>query len=350
MLTIGELRHGDWVDCQSAASVRRPWTVGPADVDASNGYRYYEPTQIEQARTVARLRSAASVAEDHDHHRSGTGGCSGRAPVVLAAGRSRHGLGARRRRLSRCATERPGHHHEGHHHLRPIGAPSRPGRSLGPVGRPHPRVPRLSAQITGQRLFAVADGFGDGEDDSAASTALDALAVLDGVEPDADPLGALDAAVAAGAEAVSQGKGGTTLTALLLLADRALVAHVGDSRVYRVRGGNLEQLTRDHTAVQSLVDEGRLTAHEASVDPRRVVLNRAIGPGAASAPDLSVCTIEPGDRFVLTTDGVHGVLERAELADLAVATGDPETVASAVEAAVLAAGAPDNYGIIVLDV
>ena len=61
-------------------------------------------------------------------------------------------------------------------------------------------------------------------------------------------------------------------------------------------------------------------------------------------------TIERGDRFVLTTDGVHGVLEGQQFADLVVATGDPETVASAVEEAVLAAGAPDNYGLIVVDV
>ena len=213
----------------------------------------------------------------------------------------------------------------------------------------YPREATWSTQVTGQRLFAVADGFGGGEEDAASARALAALEVLDGSEPGADPLGALDAAFAAGAEAVSHCEGGTTLTALLLLADRALVAHVGDSRVYRVRNGRLERLTRDHTVLQSLVDEGRLTADEAWADPRRAVLNRAIGQGAASAPDLSVHSLERGDRFVLTTDGVHGVLESQQLADLVVATGDPERIASAVEQAVLMAGAPDNYGVIVVE-
>jgi protein phosphatase len=351
MLTIGEFATATGLTAKALRLYDDLGLLVPADVDASNGYRYYEPTQIEQARTVARLRSAgvplprittiiglaseAAAAELLSYWRQVEADTASARDVVVSLAAQLRGQDTT---MKDTTTSARSAHRAGQ------------GARSAQLDDLYPRVPRLSAQITGQRLFAVADGFGDGEDDSAASTALDALAVLDGVEPDADPLGALDAAVAAGAEAVSQGKGGTTLTALLLLADRALVAHVGDSRVYRVRGGNLEQLTRDHTAVQSLVDEGRLTAHEASVDPRRVVLNRAIGPGAASAPDLSVCTIEPGDRFVLTTDGVHGVLERAELADLVVATGDPETVASAVEAAVLAAGAPDNYGIIVLDV
>ena len=317
MLTIGEFATATGLTAKALRLYDDLGLLVPADVDASNGYRYYEPTQIEQARTVARLRSAgvplprittiiglapeAAAAELLSYWRQVEADTASARDVVVSLAAQLRGQDTT---MKDTTTSARSAHRAGQ------------GARSAQLDDLYPRVPRLSAQITGQRLFAVADGFGDGEDDSAASTALDALAVLDGVEPDADPLGALDAAVAAGAEAVSQGKGGTTLTALLLLADRALVAHVGDSRVYRVRGGNLEQLTRDHTAVQSLVDEGRLTAHEASVDPRRVVLNRAIGPGAASAPDLSVCTIEPGDRFVLTTDGVHGVLERAELADL----------------------------------
>jgi protein phosphatase len=215
----------------------------------------------------------------------------------------------------------------------------------------YPKVHRLAAQITGQRLFVVADGFGD--DDGAAGAAIDALETLDDAEPDEDPLGALDSAVTVAAHAVARrpgDTGGTTLTALLLLADRALVAHVGDSRAYLVRGGSLERLTRDHTVVQSLVDEGRLTDDEARSDPNRALLNRALGHGVASAPDLLVRSIEPGDRFVLTTDGVHGVLDLQQLAQLLLAAGDPDAVAEAVEAAVLSAGAPDNYGIVVVDV
>ncbi len=154
----------------------------------------------------------------------------------------------------------------------------------------------------------------------------------------------------AGRSVETRGTGGTTLTALLLVGDRALVAHVGDSRAYAVRDGSLQRLTRDHTVVQSLVDEGRLTEDEARDDPDRARLNRALGHGSPSAPDLSVRAVTTGDRFVLTTDGVHGVLEPRQLAELLLMPGSPDEVAAAVEAAVLSAGAPDNYGVVVVDV
>ena len=215
----------------------------------------------------------------------------------------------------------------------------------------YPREHRWSTQVRGQRLFAVADGAGD--DAGASAAALDALAALDDAEPGPDPLGALDGAVSRAAEAVAahaSGTGGTTLTAVLLSGDRALVAHVGDSRAYVVRDGGLERLTRDHTVVQSLIDEGRLTEDEARSDPDRALLNRALAPGSPAAPDLSVRPVLPGDRFVLTTDGVHSVLEPRQLAEVLLTPGTPDDVAGAVEAAVLAAGAPDNYGVVVVDV
>ncbi|HET7068408.1 MAG TPA: MerR family transcriptional regulator [Nocardioides sp.] len=351
MLTIGEFATATGLTAKALRLYDDLGLLTPAEVGPGNGYRYYEPEQIEQARLVARLRSAgvplprittiigltpeAATAELLSYWRQVEADTKSARDVVVSLAVQLRG---RDIAMNETATPSRSAHRAGR------------GARSGQLDDLYPRKPRLTAQITGQRLFAVADGFGGVEEDAPASRAIDALEVLDGVEPGADPLGALDAAVAAGAEAVSQGKGGTTLTAILLLADRALIAHVGDSRVYRVRQGSLDRLTRDHTALQSLVDEGRLTPDEAWADPRRVQLNRAIGQGAASAPDLSVHTIERGDRFVLTTDGVHGVLEGQQFADLVVATGDPETVASAVEEAVLAAGAPDNYGLIVVDV
>ena len=350
MLTIGEFATATGLTTKALRLYDDLGLLAPAEVDPSNGYRYYEAAQIEQARLVARLRSAgvqlpriatiigltpeAAAAELLSYWRQVEADTSSARDVVVSLVAHLRGQDTT---MNATTTPTRSAHRAGR------------GARSSQLDDLYPRVPRLTAQITGQRLFAVADGFGDAEEDAPATKALDALEALDGAEPGSDPLGALDAAVAAGAEAVSQGRGGTTLTALLLLADRALVAHVGDSRVYRVRGGSLERLTRDHTAVQSLVDEGRLTADEAWADPRRTVLNRAIAPGAASAPDLSVHVIEEGDRFVLTTDGVHGVLETQLLADLVVAADDPETIATAVEEAVLAAGAPDNYGVIVVD-
>ncbi len=324
-------------------------TVGPP----ATGYRYYAPEQVDPARLVARLRSAGVPLP-----RIATIVAAGTREVAAAELLSywrqveADTASARDIVVSLVAQMRG--------HDTTMSTPSTSARSAHRAGRGtrptqldelYPTVHRLAAQITGQRLFAVADGFGD--DDGAAGVAIDVLAGLDDAEPAQDPLGALDSAVTVAAEAVARrpgDTGGTTLTALLLLADRALLAHVGDSRAYLVRGRRLERLTRDHTVVQSLMDEGRLTDEEAAADPHRTVLNRALGHGAPWAPDLSVRAVEPGDRFVLTTDGVHGVLERQQLAGLLLAPGDPDAVAGAAERAVLAAGAPDNYGIVVVDV
>ena len=101
--------------------------------------------------------------------------------------------------------------------------------------------------------------------------------------------------------------------------------------------------------MQTLVDEGRLTPEEARTDDRRVVIERAVAAGAPSAPDLAIHAVRPGDRLVLTTDGVHAVLEPGRLTDLLVAGGTPDEVVAAVRDAVRAAGEPDNHAMVVVD-
>ena len=352
MLTIGEFAQTTGLTAKALRLYDDLGLLLPAEVDSHNGYRYYDLDQVDAARLVARLRSAgvplvriaaiigadtpeAAAAELLSYWRQVEADTASARDIVTSLAAQMRGQGTTMNTTHISA--RSAHR---------AGQGARPTQ-LDDI---YPKVHRLAAQITGQRLFVVADGFGD--DDGAAGAAIDVLATLDAAIPDQDPLGALDSAVAAAATAVagrSGDTGGTTLTALLLLPDRALVAHVGDSRAYLVRGGSLERLTRDHTIIQSLVDEGRLTEEEASADPNRALLNRALSRGAPSAPDLLVRTIEPGDRFVLTTDGVHAALDRQQLAQLFLAAGDPDTVAGAVEDAVLSAGAPDNYAIVVVD-
>lgn len=118
-----------------------------------------------------------------------------------------------------------------------------------------------------------------------------------------------------------------------------------------MRGGRLERLTRDHTVTQTLVDEGRLSAEEARVDDRRVLLNRALSAdsSASSRPDLAVRACEPGDRYVLTTDGVHSALDPADLGALLVAEVSPEEAVERVARAVRAAGEPDNWAVVIGD-
>jgi protein phosphatase len=353
MLTIGEFAQATGLTAKALRLYDDLGLLLPAEVDSRNGYRYYDLRQVDAARLVARLRSAgvplARIAAV-----VGADTAEAAAAELLSYWRQVEADTASARDIVTSLAARM----RGHENAMNKGSTfARSAHRAGQGTRPtqldaiYPTVHRLAAQITGQRLFVVADGFGD--DDGAAGAAIDALAALDAAEPDQDPLEALDSAVtvAANAVAVRTGvTGGTTLTALLLLADRAVVAHVGDSRAYLVRGGRLERLTRDHTAVQSLVDEGRLTDDEARSDPNRALLNRALGHGAPSAPDLLVRSVESGDRFVLTTDGVHGVLDPHQLLQLLLAAHDPDVLAEAVEASVLSAGAPDNYGIVVVDV
>ncbi|MDN5856011.1 MAG: hypothetical protein L0K86_24860, partial [Actinomycetia bacterium] len=128
------------------------------------------------------------------------------------------------------------------------------------------------------------------------------------------------------------------------------VAHVGDSRLFLVRDGDLQRLPRAHTYVASLVDSGRLTPEEARNRDDRALLNRAIASDTPPAPDISVQNTRPGDRLVLTTDGVHGVLPASDLADLLLVDEPTDDIAANLEDAVVAAGAPDNYAVVVIDI
>ena len=152
----------------------------------------------------------------------------------------------------------------------------------------------------------------------------------------------------AGARIADQAAGGTTLTACWLHDGEVAVAHIGDTRLYRLRAGKVERLTRDHSMVTALIEEGRLTEEEARCHPDRVRLNRALAPDAPAEADLSVHDARSGDRLVLTSDGVHAVLPADELAEI-LGGSDPQDVADRLVAAVEAAGAPDNFALVVAD-
>ena len=130
---------------------------------------------------------------------------------------------------------------------------------------------------------------------------------------------------------------------------RVVIAHVGDSRAYLLRDGELQQLTKDHTFVQSLVDAGQITKEQAAVHPRRNLMMRAIDGIHAVEVDYSVREAKTGDRFLLCSDGLCGVLEDDAIATLA-ATDDLVNAVSQLIDATLDAGAPDNITVIVAEV
>jgi protein phosphatase len=185
----------------------------------------------------------------------------------------------------------------------------------------------------GQRVFAVADGVGGmpaGE--LASAIVIRALADLDAEPDEADPLARLRDAVesanrqirdAAAANPAHEGMG-TTVTALLLAGDQVALAHVGDSRCYLLRDGELSQLTRDDTFVQELVEHGLLTAAQARTHPHRSLVTQAV-QGEDLSPALRLLTPCPGDRFLLCSDGLSDAISDEAIAGVLRAVSDPRS-------------------------
>lgn len=211
----------------------------------------------------------------------------------------------------------------------------------------------------GPRLLVVADGMGGhaaGELASAAAVAT--MAELESSAPAPDEVlpglaAAVDAAGASIGQVVTEHPDfagmGTTVTALFWQGERVAVVHVGDSRAYLLREGELGQITHDHTYVQTLVDSGRISADDAAVHPRRSLLMRAVDGVQPVEADLSVREARPGDRYLLCSDGLTGVVSDEELAAI-LSEGEPTgTVIKLVDLAI-ARGAPDNVTVVVADV
>ncbi|BBY81078.1 serine/threonine-protein phosphatase [Mycolicibacterium pulveris] len=209
----------------------------------------------------------------------------------------------------------------------------------------------------GARLLALADGMGGhAAGEVASQLVIAALAHLDDDEPGGDLLAKLDAAVregnaaiAAHVEADPELEGmGTTLTALLFADNRLGLVHIGDSRGYLLRDGELTQITKDDTFVQTLVDEGRITAEEAHSHPQRSLIMRAL-TGHEVEPTLIMREARAGDRYLLCSDGLSDpvsqetILEALQIPDVA------ESADRLIELA-LRGGGPDNVTVVVADV
>lgn len=209
----------------------------------------------------------------------------------------------------------------------------------------------------GPRLLAVADGMGGhAAGEVASKVVIASLAHVDDDEPGDDLLGKLRDAVAAGNGAISElvtsdpdleGMG-TTLTAILFAGNRLGLVHIGDSRAYLLREGMFAQITHDDTFVQSLIDEGRITPDEAATHPQRSLLLRAL-TGHDFEPSLTVREARVGDRFLLCSDGLSGVVS-LETLDEAIRIPDPQACADRMIELALKGGGPDNVTVIVADV
>lgn len=206
-------------------------------------------------------------------------------------------------------------------------------------------------RAAGMRLWVVADGMGGHRGGETASrVAVETMGRVFGDAADgATPADLLRAAFER-ANAEIHGLAlrtpelagmGTTGVALLLQDASAWIGHVGDSRAYRMRGGRLEALTQDHSLVAELQRRGFVTAEEAAVHPRRNEVLRSIGIEPEVQVDLATISVEPGDRFLLCSDGLCGVVPEEEIAP-ALASEAPERAARRLVELAIARGAPDN--------
>jgi protein phosphatase len=213
----------------------------------------------------------------------------------------------------------------------------------------------------GSNLFVVADGMGGhAGGDVASSLAIERLRDLDDSFPSTgEAERALRDAIAETARHLIDTVGmkpelagmGTTVSALIMVDDYAVIAHIGDSRIYLFRDGALTQITTDHTFVQRLVDSGRITPEEARYHPRRSVLMRVLGD---MDPDPEIDTFimptQPGDRWLLCSDGLSGVVDDAHTAKALGLGLAPGRTADTLLKQALDGGAPDNVTIVLVDV
>ncbi|MGN0062916.1 MAG: MerR family transcriptional regulator [Nocardioides sp.] len=320
LMTIGDFARASGLTPKALRLYDDLGLVRPAEVDPFSGYRRYAPGQLEVARLVAALRllgmplariqtvvdrpSAAAAREVEAYWAQVEADTRSRRDMVIALVKQ---LRNEEEPMSTTTTTLHA--------------------AYGTSHRQGARDRQQDALLTTPDLFAVADGFGQRDDLAAA--ALQAYAT-----------GGLVAAC----DAYDPGSG-TTLTAVTIEGSAARITHVGDGRAWLVRDGQVRQLTHDHTVVAGLIESGQLTPDEARSHQHRHLLNRALVPGVVADEDS--VELLPGDRLVLTTDGVHAYVE--DLAPLLAGPGSPQEVADAVADAVSAAGEPDNHTVVVAE-
>jgi serine/threonine protein phosphatase PrpC len=230
--------------------------------------------------------------------------------------------------------------------------------ALSDVGRV--RKDNQDSGYAGPHLLLIADGVGGAaRGDVASSTAvqiirrLDTSELADGTDAHEALAGAIHRTHDRLAELVEHDPEldgtSTTVTAAVFDGNRITVGHVGDSRGYLLRDGAIAQLTKDHTFVQSLIDEGRITEEESRTHPHRNLILRAVDGVHETDPDLFDVELATGDRILLCSDGVSGVLDGPRLADI-LGTGSVDYAAVELIRAALDAGSTDNITAVVADV
>lgn len=218
------------------------------------------------------------------------------------------------------------------------------------------------SSFAGAHLVAICDGMGGhAGGDTASTIAIRSLAHIEQDSPNGDVARATQimeaSAMAAHDAIVGKAKRerklagmGTTITAITLVADHWVLAHIGDSRAYLLRDGHLMRLTSDHSYVQHLIDTKRISQAEARNHPQRNVVMRVLGDFDIDArPDISIRTARAGDRLLLCSDGLCGVLEDSTIEETMLHFTNPEECAQKLVSMALRAGSTDNVSAVIAD-
>lgn len=210
--------------------------------------------------------------------------------------------------------------------------------------------------IVAPPLYVVADGMGGhAAGEVASEIAVSVLEQQAPAHPDGEQLErAVEEANREVILAQHDGRGregmGTTVTAAMLEDERLVIAQVGDSRAYLLHRGHLQQLTRDHSLMADMIEAGQLTPEEARFHPNRSVITRALGSDPLMRPDIFELNVEAGDRLLICSDGLSGMLRDPEIESTLRRVRDPQRCASQLVNEAITAGGHDNVTVIVVDV
>jgi serine/threonine protein phosphatase PrpC len=354
LISIGEFSVRSGLSPKRLRSYAAAGLLVPAAVDSASGYRFYAPAQLRVAELIDALRRAGMPVLE-------IGAVLARPSVARLdawsaqlqqdAVQRRGALDAARRLL---APEMPspggeaGQDTEATEAVMALQAVSR--SEQGPV-----RERNEDAVVTGPRLVAVADGMGGAPGGEVASSLTIAIVADAFTGQSVDELAAgvraanravWEHAAATGAS----GMGTTVCAAGLLDGGRLVVVHVGDSRAYLVRRGELTRITDDHSITGELVRTGELSEEEAARHPHRNVLTRALGVGPGVDLDSAVHPVEPDDRLLLCTDGLFTEVAAEDIAAVLGSRRDLQATADELIRLALAGGGRDNVSVVVAQV
>lgn len=355
LLSIGDFAAECGLSPKMLRSYAAAGLLAPAAVDSSTGYRYYSTGQLHQARVIALLRRAEVPVEaigrffddpDNDQldrwEQQISEESTGRRQA-LAEARAALALGPTASPPRRSDASPSSKRGEEMSLTFTTGTATARGR----------RDTNEDAMVVNGAFCAIADGIGGLQNGEVASAL--ALETINAAFAKDSTIAGLLRACAQANDALQRSTDGdatlgTTVTALAGTDDLGLVVvNVGDSRLYRLRGGRLELLTRDHTVTADMVREHELNAEDAESHPHRKVLSRAVGVGTTVEVDYSGVQRRPGDRFLLCTDGLYDSLSFDDLKAALAPDSSPQQSADQLVAQALAKDPEDNLTAVVID-